>query len=372
MPDAAQPPPDLAPDTFMQMDATAAVFAISPGSQSFGSVTIGVTSSPVNFTVTNAGDLPSDVPAVGVTGDFLISTNGCINPVPSRTSCVVGVAFKPTVAGARSGTLNVTTSGGSTSTATLTGTGVSPVPGQFALKPLAHDFGWKQVGGATGDVIFTLTNTGGNDTAVPVITIGGTDKADFAFNAAALKTGICTMKLAPAGSCTISLHFAPKTASASMMTQKTATLDVTGNPGGSASATLTGNATVANGLVILPPDHDFLNVTVGQQSAPFTFVLSNPSATATVGQITISAVAPGVFAIVLPPPVFTTVADPAMDDCIQVHKQQLGPGQHCNIVFAFKPNAVGLRQLNWQATGSIPGAVPINVQATAHVQGTGQ
>src|SRR6185295_9370308 len=104
----------------------------------------------VNFTVTNVGDLPSDIPSAGVTGDFVISTNGCINPVPGHTSCVIGVAFKPTVAGARSGVFSVTTSGGATSMANVSGTGVSPVPGQFAIKPLMLDFGWKQVGAATG------------------------------------------------------------------------------------------------------------------------------------------------------------------------------------------------------------------------------
>jgi hypothetical protein len=371
-PDAAPLQPDAAPlqpDAFVQMDATAAVFALSPGSQSFGPVTIGTTSAAVNFTVTNRGDLPSGVPAVAVSGDFVISTNGCINPVPSNTSCIVGVAFKPSVAGPLSGNLSVTTTGNAMSLAALTGTGVSPAPGQFALKPLAHDFGWKQVGGATGDSIFTLTNTGGSDTAIPTISIGGNDKADFSFNAAGLRMGFCPTKLVPGGSCTISLHFAPRTAAVSMITQKTATLDVVGNPGGAVSATLTGNATVANGLMILPPTNTFPDTGVGKQSAPFTFVLSNPSTTATVAQLAFAQVGTGVFAIALPPPVFQIID---ASDCTVTHNNQLGPGQSCNVIFVFNAKATGTVQLIWQATGSILGAATnIPVQATAHVQGTG-
>jgi hypothetical protein len=370
-PDAAPLPPDAAPpppDMMVPMDATAAMFALSPGSQDFGSVTIGVTSAAVNFTVTNLGDMTSGVPGVSVTGDFVVSTNGCINAVPSNTSCVIGVAFQPTVAGGRSGVLSVTTSGGLVSLANLTGTGVSPAPAQFAIKPLTFNFGWKQQGAATGDIVFTLTNTGGQSSSVPAISIGGNDKADFAFNAAALKNGICTVPLAPGGSCTIPVHFAPKTAMVSMTTGKAGTLDIVGNPGGAVSATLAGDATVANGLVLLPPTHDFGTVAVGQQSARFTYVLSNPSTTATVSQLAFAQVGTGIYAIVLPPPVFQLID---ATDCNTTHQGQLGPGQSCNLIFVFNSQSIGTKQLMWQATGQIPGIVPITATATAHVQGTG-
>jgi hypothetical protein len=361
-PDAAPLPPDLA------ADATPAAFAITPGAQDFGSVTIGVTSAVLNFTVLNAGDLASGVPTVNISGDFVISTNGCINPVPPGTSCVIGVAFKPVVAGARSGNLTVTTSGGLVSLAALSGTGVAPAPAQFALRPLAHDFGWKQTGLATGDVIFTLTNTGGSDSAAPKITIGGQDAADFAFNIAVPKTGFCPNPLPAGGTCNISLHFAPKSASAPPATQKAATLDISGTPGGTVSARLTGDATLSNGLLIQPASNTFPNTAVGQRSAAFTFVVTNTSATATVSQLAFAFVTPpGVYAIIINPQPF--VGDTS--DCITVKKGQLGPGQSCNVLFSFTPQATGTVQEMWQATGSIPGAVPITVQATAHMQGTG-
>jgi hypothetical protein len=219
---------------------------------------------------------------------------------------------------------------------------------------------------ATGDVIFTLTNTGGSDSAVPVIGIGGADKADFAFNAAVPKGGFCPSKLPAGGSCTISLHFAPKTAMVSINTQKVASLDISGVPGGTVSAQLTGDATVAQGLLIQPATNTFPNTAVGQLSPLFTFVLSNPSTTATVANITVGPVAPGVYAVIAPA-VFPFDAT----DCTVTHKQQLGPGQSCNIIFGFRPNAVGPVEEMWQANGSIPGTIPITVTATAHVQGRG-
>jgi hypothetical protein len=359
MPDSAPPMPDAA--------LAPAMFAIKPTVQDFGSVTVGVTSAALNFTVTNTGDLPSGPPTVSVSGDFVIVLSGCTNDVPGGTSCGVAVAFKPSAAGARSGTLVVTTSGGSTAVASLTGTGVAPTPAQFALKPLAFDFGWKQQGAATGDVIFTLTNTGGSASGVPTIAIGGADKADFAFNLGAPRTGFCPNPIPAGGSCTISLHFAPKTAMVSIMTQKVASLDISGTPGGTVSARLTGDATVAQGLQILPPSHDFGTQPVGQQTAPFTFTVTNTSTTSTVSQLAFALVAPGIYAVINPNPFLGDT-----NDCLVVKKGQLGPGQSCNIPFTFQPRAAGQVELMWQATGSIPGTVPITVQATAHLQGTGQ
>jgi hypothetical protein len=362
-PDAAQLPPDAAPPP---PDAFPAAFILNPGKQDFGSVTIGVTSASVNVTVTNGGDLPSGVPTVKVSGDFVLGSNGCMNSLASNTSCLVAVAFKPTVAGARSGALTVITAAGNVATATLSGTGVAPQPAQFALKPLAFDFGWKQEGAATGDIIFTLTNTGGMDSAVPVISLGGAK--DFAFNVAAPRGGFCPNKLAAGASCTMSLHFIPaKTDMPTMNTQRTATLSITGSPGGTASARLSGDATVTNGLLLLPPHHDFGIVPVGQQSARFTYVLSNPS-NQVVTNLAFSQVGNGIYAIILPPPLFQIVD---ATDCTSTHKNQLGPQESCNIVFAYNPNAnnIGLKQLMWQATGNLATGAP--AVATAHVQGTG-
>jgi len=141
-------------------------------------------------------------------------------------------------------------------------------------------------------------------------------------------------------------------------------------PGGTVSARLSGDATITNGLLLLPPHHDFGTVPVGQQSGRFTFALSNTSTTSTVGNLAFSQVGNGIYAIVLPPPLFQIVD---ATDCTVTHKNQLLPQESCNIVFAYNPNAnnIGLKQLMWQATGNIPGAVPITVTADAHVQGTG-
>lgn len=87
-----------------------------PGSLGFGDQLVGRTST--NFlTFTNVGAVPFAVTSATATGDFQIVKNQCSTPVPppamnpggdsTPSSCEIDVAFKPTAAGTRMGTLTL-------------------------------------------------------------------------------------------------------------------------------------------------------------------------------------------------------------------------------------------------------------------------
>jgi hypothetical protein len=156
-----------------------------------------------------------------------------------------------------------------------------------------------------------------------------------------------------------------------MMTGKDATLDISGSPGGTVSATLTGNATVANELELSPPFKDFGSWMAGQVSPDFTFTLTNINPApngAAISALSFSFVQPGVFAVA-PPPIFAF----NVSDCVQRAQGFLLPGASCVVTIHFQVPAgttAGLKQLNWQVTGaSRDGTTAL---ATAHVQGTVQ
>lgn len=86
----------------------------SPGSGAFGSVTVGKTSEPTTFTVTN-----SSANIVGITGVSLIGTDPADYTILSTGTCQVGselaanatctvvVEFKPTAAGSRTASVQI-------------------------------------------------------------------------------------------------------------------------------------------------------------------------------------------------------------------------------------------------------------------------
>jgi probable HAF family extracellular repeat protein len=81
----------------------------TPGTLSFGAIAVGATSATQTVTVTNAGAAPASV-SVSVSANFL-QTNNCGTSLAAGAQCTATVAFKPTVAGALSGGLTVTSSG---------------------------------------------------------------------------------------------------------------------------------------------------------------------------------------------------------------------------------------------------------------------
>ena len=99
------------------------VLNAAPAGLSFAATVVGSSAAAQSVTVTNSGTSSATVSGVSATGDFS-QTNNC-SAVAVGASCTVTVGFKPTVGGARTGTLTLTSNANnSPTTVALTGSGI--------------------------------------------------------------------------------------------------------------------------------------------------------------------------------------------------------------------------------------------------------
>lgn len=168
----------------------------SAGSLSFGNQKVGTTSSAQSVTLTNTGNTPLSVGAIGIqSGPYAASTN-CGSSLPVGSSCTVNVTFTPTAVGAtgQSGTLVIPTQA-ETSNISLTGAGVGAV---LAASPGSLAFANQSVN-TSSTKSFTLTNSGN---AAATLSIG-------AMPAGFSQTNNCGGTLAVGGSCAFNVTFTP-------------------------------------------------------------------------------------------------------------------------------------------------------------------
>ena len=199
----------------------------NPTSLTFGSQTVGTTSSSQAVTLSNGGSNSVTISSIATSGDFG-QTNNCGSSLAGNSSCTIDVTFTPTTTGTRTGTLTVTDSAG-TQTVSLTGTGTSV--SNVTLSPSSLPFGNQGVGTSSGPQPLTLSN--GGTTAVTGISVGvtGVNAADFG------QTNNCGTTLAGSSSCMINVTFTPSGYGA-----RTATVTVT-DSAGTQSSSLTGTGT---------------------------------------------------------------------------------------------------------------------------------
>jgi hypothetical protein len=111
----------------VNLNGTGTNVTLSPSPADFGSETVGVTSGPLDVTLTNHGAKAITVKNVSITGanagDFAILSNTCTS-VAGGGTCTITLTFTPQATGVRNATLSVSdTDGGSPQTDALTGTG---------------------------------------------------------------------------------------------------------------------------------------------------------------------------------------------------------------------------------------------------------
>jgi len=198
-----------------------------PASLSFGTVNTGSSSlQSVTATVSTAAVTFSNVAIGGANaGDFSISSNTCQGSVAVGT-CQVGVSFHPSVAGARSATLTLTSNAtnGATKNVALSGTGntVTVTPGQLSV-PASLGLPTTSVGSQSGATTVTLTNVGGSSVTVSSIT--SSNPGEFA-----VVSNFCAGSAVPAGgNCQFAVTFAPSAVGA-RSSSITVTSSGTGSP----------------------------------------------------------------------------------------------------------------------------------------------
>ncbi len=203
----------------------------SPSSVSFGTETVGSTSSAQTVTVTNPNSASVPLSSISVSGPFS-QTNTCGSSIAAGGSCTVSVKFAPTASGTASGTLSVASNApGSPLTVALTGTGVTGATALTA-SPTSVSFGSVAVGSTSAAQTVTVTNPGGS--AATGVSVSAA--APFG------ESNNCGTSLAAGASCTVSVSFAPTAAGAA-----TGTLSVNSSaPGSPLTVALSGTGISSN------------------------------------------------------------------------------------------------------------------------------
>jgi uncharacterized membrane protein len=111
----------------VNLSGTATNVTLAPSPVNFGTEVVGVTSSPLDVTLTNHGTKAITVKTVSITGanaaEFAIQNNTC-SSVAAGGTCTITLTFTPQATGTRNATLSVSdTDAGSPQTDALTGTG---------------------------------------------------------------------------------------------------------------------------------------------------------------------------------------------------------------------------------------------------------
>ena len=176
----------------------------------FGNQTVGTTSATQQVTLTNVGTTPLHIVSITWTAPFIDSTTcpvgGNLN---AGSSCRINVRFAPTTMGVANGTLTITTNDPALPVATvaMTGTGVQVVA---SVSPTLLNFGTVRRGQTSAPQIVTVANTGNATltfaTGNNAFRLGGPDASQFVVTGGTCRAG---GSVAPLGSCTITVSFAP-------------------------------------------------------------------------------------------------------------------------------------------------------------------
>lgn len=175
----------------------------SPGSVNFGSVSVGTTSTSQTIALKNNQATALKITAITAGGNYS-QTNNCPPSLSAGATCSVNISFHPTVSGAISGALTVTTTDafpGSQPIA-LSGKGVGSATSRIAISPTSLDFGNQEAGTASAAKTVTVTNTNAS-TSVSITSIAGSAPNVYPL------TTTCGNSLAPGDSCEISITFHP-------------------------------------------------------------------------------------------------------------------------------------------------------------------
>ena len=229
------------------LSGTAAPIAgVSTSALTFTNTTINTTSTAQTFTLSNTGAANLSVSGVSFPTGFIRSGGTCATTatftVNANASCTIGVAFRPTVAGAATGNLTITSNSNGTAgtavTVALSGTGVAPTP-NASLSTASLSFASTNVGLNSAAQTVTLTNNGSAALAVSGVSF----PTGFVRSGGTCAT-TATFSVAAGANCSIGVAFAPTAAGAA-----SGNLVITDNSGGvtgtTQSVALTGTATAA-------------------------------------------------------------------------------------------------------------------------------
>ncbi len=219
---------DPASPLLTQATGTGTEVKTSASSIAFGNIYFGALATS-NLTVSNVGTASYTLSATVAGTGFSISSTGktCGTSLAAGASCVLPIKYAPTAVGTNTGTLTLTTNGGSSPALPLSGTALtnaSASPASIAFGTITH---------ATTKVVnVTVSNVGTLASMTVKTAVSGTGAADFTV----LSTGnTCGTGVAPGKTCTLPVQFKPAAAAS-----YTATLTITTNGGTNPTVALSG------------------------------------------------------------------------------------------------------------------------------------
>jgi hypothetical protein len=220
------------------------------------------------------------------------------------------VEYDPAAVGSNSGTLTLTTNGGSSPAIPLTGAATTDV----SISPTSLAFGTISYG-TTKVVNLVVSNVGKIASLTVTSAISGTGAADFSV----LTTGnTCTSGVAPGKTCTLPVQFKPAAVAA-----YTATLTLTTNGGSNPAIALTG--TGATDVSVSPTSLAFGTITHATTKV-LNVVVSNVG---TITSLTVTSAISG-----------TGAADFSVLTTGNTCTSGVAPGKTCTLPVQFKPAAV--------------------------------
>lgn len=320
-----------------------ASLSIAPTFFDYGQQTVGSITDKA-FTVTNTGQSQSGQILPQVTGGFSFFYRVIGDTCPSDglaggASCTVTVEFEAFESGFFPATLTVQATPGGTAFANLEAAAIEPA--RFSITN-PSDFGNVVIGNSTAAQTLTVTNTGQQTSGVVSAVLGGAAASDYT-----LDIDTCAATLAPNQSCTVSVHFTP-----SALGNRSATLTIAANPGGSQALNLHG--TGVNVLMVSPTSHAFPNQPASTTSLPFDFTLTNFGSTPLTG-FTITASDGTDFPI-------------TGDTCLNA---TIAPGATCKVSITFDASVLGSHASSMNASfvdgNNVTRAVTFDVSGTSVV-----
>nr|BDT28791.1 hypothetical protein BHI3_22570 [Bacteriovorax sp. HI3] len=325
-------------------NGVAPVLAIAPVSHNFGNVPVGQSSAPQAFTMTNSGDISATgCSAPVITGadssNFSLSLVNCpAGSIGAGGNCSVEVTFSPLTSNGKNATLERTCTNGGTLSASLTGTGNSPL---LAISPSNSNFGSVNVGQTSAAQTLTITNSGNqNASGCSVPSITGADAAQFSVHSTTCSTG----SIETGSSCAVDVKFSPTSRSI-----KEANIQLTCTTGGNVTASLNGKGIGAE-LAISPSSHNFGNILVGQTSSAQTFTVTNNGDGNAIGCTA---------------PILTgTNSNNFAVSNINCSDSALTPGGTCDIEVSFSPLSTLAKNATLQFACSSGGTMTANVSGT--------
>ena len=202
--------PDTVALTGTGVAAATPHLTLSPASLGFANQIVGTQSTTQAITLTNNGNGAMMLNSIAIGGthttDFSLN-NGCGSSLVAGASCSVNIAFKPTLAGSRSASVNISSNAGEgTDSVPLTGSGISPSGGApiLSIPTIRLDFETTSAGQVSAILEIVLQNTGTADLILGDINVKAGAESPFAIVG---KTCAAAVPLAPGKTCSIKVSF---------------------------------------------------------------------------------------------------------------------------------------------------------------------